>query len=145
MTGTCVDNPDAPVGTSCDADGDFCTIDFCDGNGGCVFDMNQPCGPDDGCCAQDCNALNDPNCSPVCGNGVLEPGESCDDGNGNNDDGCTTVCTILTGWECTGSPSICTPPPDTVPTVSEWGLLVLALLLLTAGKIQASRMRQETF
>src|SRR5437773_5665409 len=26
----------------------------------------------------------------VCGNHVTEPGEDCDDGNGNNDDGCTS-------------------------------------------------------
>lgn len=30
---------------------------------------------------------------PVCGNGVIEAGEQCDDGNGNNDDGCTVGCT----------------------------------------------------
>lgn len=27
-----------------------------------------------------------------CGNGILEPGEQCDDGNGINDDGCSNVC-----------------------------------------------------
>jgi cysteine-rich repeat protein len=30
----------------------------------------------------------------VCGNGVLEPGEACDDGNTNNDDSCRNDCTI---------------------------------------------------
>jgi cysteine-rich repeat protein len=30
---------------------------------------------------------------PVCGNGVKETGEQCDDGNSNNDDGCLADCT----------------------------------------------------
>lgn len=42
---------------------------------------------------------------PVCGNGILEPGEPCDDGaNGDNCDGCTDTCTIPTcgdGITCT--------------------------------------------
>lgn len=37
----------------------------------------------------------DGTCGPiqaVCGNGQIEPGESCDDGNDNNNDSCTTLC-----------------------------------------------------
>jgi len=30
---------------------------------------------------------------PVCGNGIVEPGEECDDGNTNNDDSCRNDCT----------------------------------------------------
>ena len=30
----------------------------------------------------------------VCGNGVLEPSEACDDGNNNNGDGCSSTCLI---------------------------------------------------
>ena len=33
---------------------------------------------------------------PVCGNGILEPGEQCDDGNLVNGDGCSSTCTIET-------------------------------------------------
>lgn len=33
---------------------------------------------------------------PICGNGVVESGEQCDDGNTNNDDSCTNVCRIRT-------------------------------------------------
>ena len=32
----------------------------------------------DGCCPGGCNAANDADCTAVCGNGVLEPGETCD-------------------------------------------------------------------
>ncbi|MGB0590517.1 MAG: fibrinogen-like YCDxxxxGGGW domain-containing protein [Myxococcota bacterium] len=29
---------------------------------------------------------------PICGNGIVEPGEACDDVNDNNSDGCTSAC-----------------------------------------------------
>jgi len=32
---------------------------------------------------------------PVCGNGLLERGEACDDGNTENDDGCSEICIIV--------------------------------------------------
>ena len=44
----------------------------------------------------------------VCGNGILEVGETCDDGNTLNGDGCTATCTIQAGYYCTGAPSVCT-------------------------------------
>ncbi|NNM27393.1 MAG: IPTL-CTERM sorting domain-containing protein [Phycisphaerales bacterium] len=34
---------------------------------------------------------------------------------------------------------ICAPDPAAIPTVSEWGLIVLALLMLTAGTIVIRR------
>lgn len=43
----------------------------------------------------------------VCGNGVLEPGESCDDGNVASADGCDAVCAIETCFRCAGVPSVC--------------------------------------
>jgi cysteine-rich repeat protein len=36
-----------------------------------------------------------------CGNGVLDEGEVCDDGNAVNEDGCTNTCQVETGWRCT--------------------------------------------
>lgn len=36
--------------------------------------------------------------APVCGNGVLEPGEQCDDGNTNNNDGCSVSCNLETAF-----------------------------------------------
>lgn len=32
--------------------------------------------------------------TPACGNGILDPGEECDDGNKWNNDGCSSVCTL---------------------------------------------------
>jgi fibro-slime domain-containing protein len=36
----------------------------------------------------------------LCGNGVLDPGEQCDDGNTVGGDGCTPLCQIEQGWTC---------------------------------------------
>jgi cysteine-rich repeat protein len=43
----------------------------------------------------------------VCGNGVVELAEECDDGNSVANDGCSSSCTVEQGWQCTGAPSIC--------------------------------------
>ena len=37
----------------------------------------------------------------VCGNGVLDSGEACEDGNTTNGDGCDNTCAIESGWDCT--------------------------------------------
>jgi hypothetical protein len=50
-------------------------------NGGTV----TGCASNDGCCPAGCNANNDNNCTPSCGNGIIETGELCD---GN----CPTAC-----------------------------------------------------
>jgi cysteine-rich repeat protein len=48
----------------------------------------------DGCCPTGANANTDNDCAPVCGNGIMEPGEACDDGNMNNTDACANNCTV---------------------------------------------------
>jgi len=44
----------------------------------------------------------------TCGNGVVEDGEECDDGDTNGGNGCSANCFIEDGYECHGSPSQCT-------------------------------------
>ncbi len=45
---------------------------------------------------------------PVCGNGVKEAAEACDDGALVNGDGCSSTCTVESGFACTGTaPSVC--------------------------------------
>ncbi len=46
-------------------------------------------------------------CVGVCGNGIVTQDERCDDGNLNNDDGCSASCLAENGYSCTGAPSIC--------------------------------------
>lgn len=45
-----------------------------------------------------------------CGNGIVEPGEQCDDGGSQQAgviDGCDDECSADDGWQCAGSPSAC--------------------------------------
>jgi cysteine-rich repeat protein len=58
----------------------------------------------------------------LCGNGVINPPETCDDGNTTSGDGCSSFCTIEGG----GGPAI-------VPTLSPGMLALLAIALAGAG------------
>lgn len=84
-----------PTAADC-VDSNACTEDVLLSGGTCsaVCD-NQPItviGQSDGCCPPGGNANNDVDCPPVCGNGVLESGEQCDDGNTTGGDGCDGTC-----------------------------------------------------
>jgi cysteine-rich repeat protein len=57
------------------------------------------------------------NTPPVCGNGIIQWTEQCDDGNTTSGDGCSATCQTETNRQCTGQPSVCTqtqtpPPPN---------------------------------
>ncbi len=45
----------------------------------------------------------------TCGNGVLDAGEECDDGNTVSSDGCDMSCRVEFCFVCLGEPSACTP------------------------------------
>ncbi len=38
---------------------------------------------------------------------MIQTGEDCDQGNVDAGDGCSSLCKIETGWNCTGTPSDC--------------------------------------
>jgi cysteine-rich repeat protein len=57
----------------------------------------------------------------VCGDGVVQPPEACDDGNEMLGDGCSG-CVIEAPFTCAGQPSVCTPIPPQVVTVDGIGL-----------------------
>ncbi len=82
---------------SCD-DGDTCTTDTLVGGGSC--DAHCTHAPitaahdGDGCCPRGANANTDDDCTAECGNGVVEPGEECDDGNTADNDGCSQDCKV---------------------------------------------------
>jgi uncharacterized repeat protein (TIGR01451 family)/uncharacterized repeat protein (TIGR02543 family) len=45
----------------------------------------------------------------ACGNGIVESGETCDDGNTTSGDGCSSACAIETGYACATAGAACTP------------------------------------
>src|SRR5262245_13216255 len=44
-----------------------------------------------------------------CGDGVIDPGEQCDDGGHHSGDGCSVGCAVEFCFECSGEPSTCVP------------------------------------
>ncbi len=96
---------DCPDPASCD-DGDACTADTFEGsadncNAVCRSVAITACAAD-GCCAPGCNANNDPDCAPDCGNSVVETGEICDgDCPASCDDGMACTEDIVTGGAAT--------------------------------------------
>lgn len=78
-----------------------------------------PGGPHDYCKMGHCTM-------PMCGNGVVEPGEQCDDGglNGTKNDGCTTMCTFV----CVNPATDCGTPP----ACEKWSCTAAHLCLAVA-------------
>src|SRR5205814_50021 len=65
---------------SCD-DSIACTKDFAAGEGctaRCFYMEIVDRSATDGCCPANATHLTDPDCSATCGNGTIEPGETCD-------------------------------------------------------------------
>lgn len=59
-----------------------------------------------------------PPVGPICGNGIVESGEQCDDGNSDNTDSCLNNCTLPSVSACT---SLCLSDPDgNVPFTFEY-------------------------
>ncbi|MFC1787861.1 LamG-like jellyroll fold domain-containing protein [Patescibacteria group bacterium] len=50
--------------------------------------------------------------APVCGNGIVDPIEDCDDDNSESGDGCSSSCTVEPGYLCEGVPSVCDVDTD---------------------------------
>lgn len=46
---------------------------------------------------------------PVCGDGLVDGDEQCDDGNRASGDGCSDSCTVEECYSCSGQPSSCSP------------------------------------
>lgn len=112
-TGASVDN-DQDGFTACAGDCDDTNpniypghVELCDGvDNNCDGMINEEvCGDS---IDNDCDGQVDEGCPVVCGNGIVEAGETCDDANTLNGDGCSAVCTSEVGFFCSGSPSVCT-------------------------------------
>lgn len=79
---------------ACD-DGNLVDGDGCSGS--CEIEQGYECEADQG------------ECKPVCGDGLLRPGEVCDDGNVLSDDGCSSDCQAEADFECAVAGQPCVP------------------------------------
>jgi hypothetical protein len=151
-TDTCGPNGCVNLPVDCE-DGLFCTADSCEPDTGCI--ATSACPPaTDGCVFRNisCDENND-----VCVDAADD--EFCDDG-----DSCNGLesCSLATGACLPGSapncldgdgccPDGCTDDTDSdcpltpIPTVSTWGLIVLALLLATMAKLYFGRRAEGGF
>ncbi len=69
----------------------------------CLFEDGEECDANVACQSGNCDTTETPSvCEPAdtCGNGILEWGEWCDDGNTIAGDGCSVVCLIEIGDSC---------------------------------------------
>ncbi|HEY4103084.1 MAG TPA: DUF4215 domain-containing protein, partial [Polyangiaceae bacterium] len=79
-------------GETCD-DGNFISADGCSTL--CKLEPNYTCAT----VGQPC-VFTPPPPPPICGNGVIQGTETCDDGNANGGDGCSSSCKLEAGWRC---------------------------------------------
>jgi len=93
----------------CD-DGDTASSDGCSATclreAGFVCDVpGEPCRKKPSCVGGSCTS--------TCGDGIVI-GEACDDGNLNNDDGCSSTCKVENGWDCV-TMAVAAPPQLAIP------------------------------
>lgn len=88
MTGDCLDTNSTiyTIGLSCDDGDPYTTADS-------VIASGASC---------TCVGVS------VCGDNYIRGDETCDDGNTDNYDGCSSSCEIESRFDCTGEPSVCT-------------------------------------
>lgn len=95
------DDGNSMSGDGCDASckkefGQTCSNNAQCGSGFCDSSGNMCACDDDADCpmGQNCNLVSNPNVCviPSCGNSLIDPGETCDDGNQTNGDGCDVNC-----------------------------------------------------
>ena len=59
----------------------------------------------------------------ICGDGTNQGFVECDDGNLENGDGCSSLCTVEIGWSCSGgseiTPDICVDSSTPTATVKD--------------------------
>jgi cysteine-rich repeat protein len=94
-------------GTVCGAeqcdDGNTTDCDGCSSS--CTLESGLRCGDGmiNAACGEECDPPVPDHCSaqctriPQCGDGIVDPGEECDDGNTDDCDACSNHCTVVTG------------------------------------------------
>ena len=110
---------DVPIGSPSQVCGNSLIegTEYCDdgntaGGDGCDSLCRQE--PDYTCVGEPsvCTPNSDPDPDPICGDGLVDTTEHCDDGNNSDGDGCSARCRIEPGYSCTGEPSVCTDDSD---------------------------------
>lgn len=81
---------------ACD-DGNTSAGDGC--SAACLLEDGESCDDDAQCQSTICDTVDSNRCEPAnsCGNGALEGGEACDDGNAFANDGCSAACLLELG------------------------------------------------
>ena len=94
------------AGTEVCDDGNLSSGDTCSPR--CLLELGQRCMASGVCDSGFCNPVSN-TCAVAtgCGNGSVEAGERCDDGNRTSGDGCGAACTLEAGYSCSGNPSVC--------------------------------------
>lgn len=132
--------------TGCD-DGDACTTDVVSGTDCSVQCESAPISAPsdgDGCCPPGADATTDDDCTSICGNSIVEPGETCDTAIAEGmagacpascDDGdfCTADSVAMDGTcaaACEFTPitvaadgDMCCPPGETIATDNDCGIV----------------------
>ena len=108
QTTSCYEGPEGTLevglcqsGTqTCDINGQWSTCE------GVVYPTTEACDEVD----NDCNGQTDEGgVCVVCGDGIINGSEECDDSGVYDGDGCSSSCTIESGYNCAGAPSFCSP------------------------------------
>jgi len=77
--------------------------------------------------------------APICGNGVINQGEQCDDGNANSGDCCSSTCQIEPTCSCSGEPSVCKADN---PTLSSSCGIDMILVIDSSTSIDSTELAQ---
>ena len=100
-TGAIHRSQSASCGNGIVESGELCDDGNQESDDGCAADCSSKdpgytCPPAGGACTK----TTDPTDPPVCGNGKVEKGEACDDGNDIGGDGCGFNCKVESGYSC---------------------------------------------
>ena len=82
----------------------------------CSAFRNLACASGDGCCPVGCSFRTDLDCAPICGNGVVEDGETCDPAT-NCPTSCQADADLCTAAKLVGDPAACTARCAQTPIV----------------------------
>ncbi len=107
LASTACFNPDDVPNTPAQTDGITDGGETTGTPGGSGVEPGSTAGPADATTVDSADTTNgDP--LGICGDGILDGGEACDDGNTTDGDGCSAGCLEEPGFNCTGQPSVCT-------------------------------------